>query len=84
MPLSLHDMLIVMTTQALVIGASSAIGSAVAAELADLGYALTLWGRDAARLPAGGVTDEVDLADHAALPAAVERIAARGALGVVV
>src|SRR3990170_1600746 len=36
--------------QALVVGASSSIGSAIAVELAGLGFSLTLWGRDPERL----------------------------------
>jgi NADP-dependent 3-hydroxy acid dehydrogenase YdfG len=71
--------------QALVIGGSSDIGTAVAAELAGLGHAVTVWGRDTERLRAAADTvDVVDVRDHAALPAAVRRVADRGPLGVVV
>ncbi len=70
------------------VGGSSDIGAAVAAELSGLGHAVTVWGRDEGRLRAaagdGGAVDVVDLADHAALPEAVGRVAARGPLGVVV
>ncbi|GAA0816467.1 SDR family NAD(P)-dependent oxidoreductase [Spirilliplanes yamanashiensis] len=75
--------------QALVVGASSDIGRAVAVELAGLGYALSLWGRDPARLAAtaraaGGAVDVVDLAASGTLPAAVAQVADRGPLAAVV
>ena len=66
---------------ALVVGASSAIGRAIATELADLDYDLTLWGRDVAKLDetravcaqsAGRITtDAFDLQERAGLVAAV-------------
>ncbi len=41
-----------MPTQALVVGASSDIGRAIAVQLAELGHDVVLWGRDLARLSA--------------------------------
>jgi NADP-dependent 3-hydroxy acid dehydrogenase YdfG len=75
--------------QALVVGGSSAIGRAVAAELAGLGLRLTLWGRDPDRLAAsaqacGGRVDAVELTDAAAVAGAVERLTAGGPLRAVV
>lgn len=74
--------------QALVVGASSAIGRAVAVELAATGLAVSLWGRDAARLRetadscAGRCyVDTVDVTD---LGDAVELLPPRGPLEVVV
>lgn len=76
-------------TRALVVGASSAIGGAVAADLAGLGHELLLWGRDEARLQAtadrcGGRARvrTVDVTDRSALRAAWE--ADRGELAVAV
>lgn len=78
---------------ALVVGASSTIGARIAGELADLGYALTLWGRDERRLDAAAAAcsgsrpaavDLVDVTQHDALPERVSQVAERGALKVVV
>jgi NADP-dependent 3-hydroxy acid dehydrogenase YdfG len=80
--------------QALIVGASSDIGAAIAADLADLGYDITAWGRDEARLQstversrAAGqhaVADVVDVTDHARTRRAAARVRARGQLSVVV
>lgn len=80
--------------QALMVGASSQIGACIAADLADLGYGLSLWGRDQDRLDQAAASgrargssvavDLVDVTDHAALPGHVDRLAARGPLEVVV
>jgi len=80
--------------QALVVGASSSIGRAIALELADLGYRLSLWGRDEGRLQETAVAcaragpapaiDVVDVTDRAELAAGVEVLRARGPLRVVV
>ena len=71
-------------TQALVVGGSSAIGRAVAGELAVLGMTPTVWGRDAGRLREaahGGFADTVDVTDADQVGRAVDRLAARGPLG---
>lgn len=79
--------------QALVVGASSTIGMAVAIELAELGYALRLWGRDQQRLegavqacggPDRASADLVDVTDRDGVRAAVGRIGTQGPLRVVV
>jgi len=80
--------------QALVVGASSAIGAAIAVELAGLGYGLSLWGRDQGRLQAAAdaclaagasvAIDRVDVTDGAAVTAAVEAGGSRGPLRAVV
>jgi len=80
--------------QALVVGASSSIGSAIAVELAGLGFSLTLWGRDPERLQraaeacsgAGGAvgTDHVDVTDVDQLRSGVHRLVDREPLRVVV
>ncbi len=63
---------------ALVVGASSAIGSAVAEGLAADGFACVLWGRDRARLPDGGAAyDEVDLRSAADVRAGLSRLPGR-------
>lgn len=73
--------------QALVVGATSAIGRAIAEELAALGYRLTLWGRDEARLAetvracsGSAVAERVDVTDPLEVAAAVSRLADRGPL----
>ena len=78
-------------TRALVVGASSEIGRAVAADRAAAGADVVLWGRDEDRLRAaaqqcGGraTTDVVDVTDHAALRAALDRVLAAGPLTTVV
>ena len=78
----------------LVVGGSSAIGRAVAVELAGLGLDVDLWGRDAGRLDdaaaavaaAGGTarTRQVDLRDRTAVRAACTELAADGGLAAVV
>ena len=78
-------------SHALVVGASSDIGRAVAAELAALGMSLTLWGRDAERLRATAAAcaprpcfvDTVDVTDTAGLERAAGDLAGRGPLSVV-
>ena len=72
---------------ALVVGATSAIGQAIAQELARLGYRLTLWGRDEARLAeavgvcsGSAVAERVDVTDPPEAGAAVRRLAGRGPL----
>jgi NADP-dependent 3-hydroxy acid dehydrogenase YdfG len=67
-----------------VIGASSQIGGAVAAELAALGMSVTAWGRDPDRLPAADFTDRVDLTDAAEVGRAIGELPARGPLRTVV
>ncbi len=65
--------------RAVVVGASSAIGAAVAVELAALGHEPVLWGRDAGRLEAaraacgGGRVDRVDVTDAGQVEAALAR-----------
>lgn len=80
--------------QALVVGASSDIGAAIAVDLARLGFSLSLWGRDADRLEATGTAcsglvdgvfeDVVDVTDRVALGETVGRVLDRGRLAVVV
>ena len=76
---------------ALVVGASSAIGRAIAVELSSLGMSLSLWGRDDDRLretadacpdPDRCWTDTVDVTDPAQLREAVDALPARGRLTV--
>jgi NADP-dependent 3-hydroxy acid dehydrogenase YdfG len=81
-------------SQALVVGASSAIGSAIARELAGLGGALTLWGRrrpaleqaaDACRgLGVPTEVDLVDVTDDVQLREGLGRVVDRGPLQTVV
>jgi NADP-dependent 3-hydroxy acid dehydrogenase YdfG len=83
-----------MPTQALVVGASSDIGRAIAVQLAELGHDVVLWGRDLARLSAaveectaaGARTwvDTLDVTQRAAVTARLGSIATRGPLSVVV
>ena len=80
--------------QALVVGASSDIGRAIAVQLADLEDDVVLWGRDHDRLSAaadacaaaGARTwmDTPDVTDRAAVSASLDSIAARGPLSAVV
>jgi len=80
--------------QALVIGASSAIGSAIAVELSSLGLGVSLWGRDSGRLDEAAAacgqagpsahTAIVDVTDHAAMASAVDVVTGRGPLRAVV
>ena len=80
--------------QALVVGASSTIGRAIATDLARLGLGMSLWGRDADRLAeaaaecsAVGSSAEADIVDVTAresLPEAVATLTERGPLKVVV
>src|SRR5215212_4359091 len=74
---------------AVVVGAGSTIGTAVALGLAEAGFALDLWGRDPARLAAAAravgdpaTVREVELADPAAVDAAAAAVA--GPVGAVV
>lgn len=79
---------------ALVIGASSEIGHAIAVELARLGMTVSLWGRDRERLQQAAAlcgeagrrsyVDEVDVTDTAAVGRAVAGLAGRGPLSAVV
>ncbi|WP_186816633.1 SDR family NAD(P)-dependent oxidoreductase [Cellulomonas aerilata] len=80
--------------RALVVGASSAIGRAIAARLADR-FALHLWGRDRTRLDETAtacrradrpspVVEVVDVTDPAALAGAAGRVRDAGGLQVVV
>jgi NADP-dependent 3-hydroxy acid dehydrogenase YdfG len=63
---------------ALVVGASSAIGAAVARALAGEGYDCLLWGRDRARLAAVGPRWEaVDLRSPAEIAEALDRLPGR-------
>lgn len=71
-----------MTGRALVVGGSSTIGTAIALALAREGYAISLWGRDPARLDAAaqavraagadGAARTVDVRDDAAMRAGLE------------
>lgn len=80
--------------QALVVGASSTIGTAIAVELARLGHPVTLWGRDLARLDEAAVAcsaagpppavDLVDVTEHERLTDHLARVTGRGPLAVVV
>lgn len=79
---------------ALIIGASSAIGRAIAVELADLAYDTQLWGRDPERLAqtradceaAGGSSQvtRVDVLDQVSIRAGVAAMAAATRLQVLV
>ena len=78
-------------TRALVVGASSEIGRAVAADRATAGWDVVLWGRDAARLQTSAqacrgraAVDVVDVTDHAAVRVALDRLLAQGPLHAVV
>jgi NADP-dependent 3-hydroxy acid dehydrogenase YdfG len=80
--------------RALVVGASSAIGRAVAQDLARQGHDLVLWGRDPARLEetagvcrdagAGCSTELVDVLDRTAIHEAARSLRAGGPLAVAV
>lgn len=80
--------------QALVVGASSDIGAAIAADLATVGYDVALWGRDEDRLrasadgcrAAGGYATcaSLDVTDAEDARLALEEVLSRGALSVVV
>lgn len=80
--------------QALIVGASSDIGAAIAADLAGVGYDVALWGRDVGRLrasadgcrAAGGHATYVslDVTDVAAARLALREVLSRGGLSVVV
>lgn len=80
--------------QALVVGASSTIGTAIAVELARLGHPVSLWGREQARLddaagacsaagPSAAV-DLVDVTEHDRLAEHLTCVTDRGPLEVVV
>ena len=78
-------------TRALVVGASSDIGRAVAVDRAAAGQDVVLWGRDQARLRATAEgcagrarVDLVDVTDTAAVRAALDRVLADGPLHTVV
>jgi len=83
-----------MTDQAVVVGASSQIGAAIAEELACHVPALQLWGRDRPRLAtaaaaceragAAAVTSVVEVTDHSAMRSALESIRRQGPLKVAV
>jgi NAD(P)-dependent dehydrogenase (short-subunit alcohol dehydrogenase family) len=78
---------------ALVVGASSEIGRAVAGELAGLGMSVTLWGRAPGRLEAAAdvcaqsgqraFADCVDVTDAADVSQTVTALSGRGPLSVV-
>ena len=79
---------------ALVIGASSEIGRAIAVELASLGMSVSLWGRDRGRLEQAAAlcretgqrcyVDEIDVTSAATVGQAVASLAGRGRLGAAV
>ncbi|CAA9410897.1 MAG: hypothetical protein AVDCRST_MAG75-2745 [uncultured Propionibacteriaceae bacterium] len=79
---------------ALVVGASSEIGTAIAVELATQGYDLSLWGRDRQRLQAAAAmcpvtqrspaVDQVDVTDAQLVERTIEEVADRGPLRAVV
>ncbi len=78
-------------TRALVVGASSDIGRAVAVDRASAPQDVVLWGRDEARLRATAeqcgdraVVDLVDVTDRTAVRAALDRVLADGPLRTVV
>ena len=76
--------------RALVVGGSSDIGTAIAAELADLGHDLVLWGRDRDRLAAvasccgDAAFHSVDVTDSEAMRQALDGVLTDGTLDVVV
>ncbi|SEQ42716.1 SDR family NAD(P)-dependent oxidoreductase [Microlunatus flavus] len=78
--------------QALVVGATSEIGAAVATELSARTDRITLWGRDAERLRAAAAgcrsahvrTREVDVSDDAAMATGLAALREDGPLGVAV
>ena len=76
--------------RALVIGGSSDIGTAIAAELADLGHDLVLWGRDRDRLAAAASScgdaafHSVDVTDAEAMRQALDGVLTDGGIDVVV
>lgn len=78
--------------QALVVGASSEIGAAVAEMLAERADRLVLWGRDPGRLRAAAerctgtdvLTRQVDVADHAQLVEGLRALRTGGSVSVVV
>ena len=78
-------------TRALVVGASSGIGRAVAVDRAGAGQDVVLWGRDEARLRATAdacgdraAVDLVDVTDAARMRTALDRVLADGPLHTVV
>ena len=78
-------------TRVLVVGGSSDIGRAVAADRAAAGQDLVLWGRDEVRLRAAAErcagrasVDAVDVTDRARVRAALDRVLADGPLHTVV
>jgi len=83
-----------MTDQGLVVGASSEIGAAIAAELAGHVGALHLWGRNQTRLATAAAACEragaaatmtvVDVIDHSAIRSGLEGISQKGPLKVAV
>jgi len=85
---------VVMRRRALVVGASSEIGTAVAVDLAERGHDLVVWGLDEKRLhqaadrcrAVGGASSVglVDVTDRARLRQALDSAAADGPLHVVV
>ena len=84
------SLLPVTAPRALVVGGSSDIGTAIAADLADLGHDLVLWGRDRGRLAAAAATsggasaNVVDVTDGEAMTRALDGVLAEGGLDVVV
>jgi NADP-dependent 3-hydroxy acid dehydrogenase YdfG len=83
-----------LSEQALVVGASSAIGSSIATELAALGHDVSLWGRDEGRLGTTAeacrehgvrsAVDVVDVTQQDELERGLTAVLDRGPLSVVV
>lgn len=77
MPEHQEGVAVVRTGRALVVGASSAIGAAIARELDALGHELVLWGREPARLAdlaadcRSAAVQQVDVTDREAVRAAL-------------